>query len=153
MYKGAPVGRRRPDLFIVPDIGGKIIVELKAGSNSGRAQLDEYLELTETSADLGSIRGGALIQFNDEMNMEFIELGPETNTDDRNITVNMIDELATGVDVYIAEIDNHGVQVNVDERNGDVYTNVDPSYIPIHNEEELDIVKMAVDAVRSEVKA
>jgi hypothetical protein len=64
-----------------------IIVELKAGSNSGWAQLEQYIQLTEASTDLGKIRGGALIQFNTEMNMEFVELGPEPNTDDRNRTL------------------------------------------------------------------
>lgn len=87
IYKGMPVGRRRPDLFIEDSRGGTIIVELKAGSTSGWFQLEQYLDLTEKSGDFGYIRGGALIQFNDEMNMEFLELGPEPNPDDRNANV------------------------------------------------------------------
>jgi len=85
MYKGAPVGRRRPDLFIVPDLGGTIIVELKAGSKSGTGQLAQYLDMTEQSSDLGYIRGGAVIRFNEEVEYEFIELGPEPNPDDRDV--------------------------------------------------------------------
>lgn len=85
MYKGAPVGRRRPDLFVVPDVGGTIVVELKAGSNSGRAQLAQYLDMTEDDENLGYIRGGAVIRFNEELEYEFIELGPEPNPDDRDV--------------------------------------------------------------------
>jgi len=84
LYKGSPVGRRRPDLFVIDEDGKTIIVELKAGSNAGWAQLEQYIQLTETSDDLGEIRGGALIQFNTEMNMEFVELGPEPNPNDKN---------------------------------------------------------------------
>ena len=85
MYRGAPVGRRRPDLFIVPEVGGTVIVELKAGSNSGSAQLAQYLDMTEDDANLGYIRGGAVIRFNEEVEYEFTELGPEPNPDDRNM--------------------------------------------------------------------
>lgn len=82
MYKSGSVGTRRPDLLVHMENRRSIIVELKAGSNSGRAQLEQYLEMAEKSQDLGTIRGGALIQFNAELNMEFIELGPEPNPDD-----------------------------------------------------------------------
>lgn len=85
MYKGWSVGTRRPDLSIEMDDGRSIVVELKAGSNSGRAQLEQYLEMAETSQDLGEIRGGAVIRFNTELEYEFIELGPEPNPDDRNV--------------------------------------------------------------------
>lgn len=74
MYKGAPVGRRRPDLFIVPEVGDTIIVELKAGSNGGTAQLMQYLAMTDSDENLGEIRGGAVIRFNDELDYEFREL-------------------------------------------------------------------------------
>jgi GxxExxY protein len=84
MYKGAPVGRRRPDLFVVPEEGGTIILELKAGSSSGSAQLAQYLDMTEADENLGYIRGGAVIRFNEEMEFEFIELGPRPNPDDKN---------------------------------------------------------------------
>jgi len=84
IYKGTPVGRRRPDIFIPTD-DGLIIVELKAGSNSGRAQLDEYLGITEKDKNLGEIRGGAVIRFNEEVEYEFIELGPEPNPTDRSV--------------------------------------------------------------------
>jgi len=84
MYKGAPVGRRRPDLFVVPDVGDTIVVELKAASNSGSAQLAQYLDMTEADQNLGVIRGGAVIRFNEELEYEFIELGPKPNPDDRD---------------------------------------------------------------------
>jgi GxxExxY protein len=82
-YKGAPVGRRRPDLFLVPEEGGKIVVELKAGSTSGSDQLMQYLNMVEANDDLGYIRGGAVVRFNEELEYEFCELGPEVNPDDR----------------------------------------------------------------------
>jgi GxxExxY protein len=87
MYKGAPVGRRRPDLFIVPELGGTIVVELKAGSKGGSAQLAQYLDMGEADKNLGEVRGGCVIRFNEEVEYEFIELGPEPNpTDiDRNV--------------------------------------------------------------------
>lgn len=65
MYKGAPVGRRRPDMFIVTD-NGTIVVELKAGSSGGMEQLEQYLEMTTDDENLGRIIGGALIQFNED---------------------------------------------------------------------------------------
>lgn len=83
MYKGAPVGTRRPDLFVVAENGDTTIVELKAGNNSGWFQLEEYIDLTEASDDLGHICGGAVIRFNDSVEMEFIELGPEQSPDDK----------------------------------------------------------------------
>lgn len=72
LYKGAPVGRRRPDLFIVPESGDTLVVELKAGSNSGGAQLAQYLDITESDENLGYITGGAVIRFNDELEFEFV---------------------------------------------------------------------------------
>lgn len=71
-YKGAPVGRRRPDLFVVTD-DGLVVVELKAGSSSGEAQLQEYLDLTTASTDLGNIVGGAVIRFNDKLEFEYFD--------------------------------------------------------------------------------
>ncbi len=70
MYKGAPVGRRRPDLFIVEDDGTVTIVELKAGSSSGEAQLEQYLGLVSADSNFGKIGGGALIQFNASLEFE-----------------------------------------------------------------------------------
>lgn len=74
MYKGAPVGRRRPDLFITPENGDTVVVELKAGSSSGESQLVEYLSMTEADANIGPIAGGALIKFNNEVEFEWVEL-------------------------------------------------------------------------------
>lgn len=122
LYKGAPVGRRRPDLFLLADNGDTVIVELKAGSSSGSAQLKQYLDLTEGSEDLGYIRGGALIQFNDEVEMEFIELGPEPNPDD-SLDVSPIKELPTGVEVFVVSNDKYSVQVNHNPLTGDVTVN------------------------------
>lgn len=115
MYKGAPVGRRRPDMFIVPEHGDTVIVELKAGSNSGTAQLNQYLNLTEADRNLGKIRGGAVIRFNDEFEMEFIELGPETNPDDEEMEYEYVTTTPIGIDVYKVYKDGEEVQVNVDE--------------------------------------
>lgn len=81
MYRGAPVGRRRPDLFVVKENGEKIVVELKAGSNSGIAQLKQYLSMSEDDLNLGTIRGGALIRFNENLRFRFIDLGPDASTD------------------------------------------------------------------------
>jgi GxxExxY protein len=73
MYKGAPVGRRRPDLFLTTD-DGLVIVELKAGTSSGLQQLLQYLTMAQKSHDLGTIDGGALVSFNDELEFEYIDL-------------------------------------------------------------------------------
>ena len=85
MYKGGSVGTRRPDLMVHTNDGRSIMVELKAGSNRGRGQLMQYLDMAEKSDDLGDIRGGALIKFHDEVEYEFIELGPEPNPDDADV--------------------------------------------------------------------
>lgn len=73
MYKGVPVGRRRPDLFVESD-DGIIVVELKAGSNSGEDQLIEYLDLVETDPAFDDLAGGILIQFNDAVDYTIREL-------------------------------------------------------------------------------
>ncbi len=70
MYRGAPVGRRRPDLFIVTEFG-LVVVELKAGSTSGDEQLAEYIGLTTDNDNLGKIIGGAVIRFNEELEYEY----------------------------------------------------------------------------------
>lgn len=67
MYKGAPVGRRRPDMFLVAENGDTVIVEMKAGSSSGKEQLLQYLDLVEADDNYGQIVGGAVIHFNDEL--------------------------------------------------------------------------------------
>lgn len=76
MYKGAPVGRRRPDMFVVTEYG-LIVVELKAGSTSGEEQLQQYIGMTTDLDDLGEIVGGILIQFNNELSFEYRVVGPE----------------------------------------------------------------------------
>jgi GxxExxY protein len=70
MYRGAPVGRRRPDLFVVTDYG-LVVVELKAGSSSGSDQLEQYLGLTTDDDNLGQIVGGALIKFNNVLEYDY----------------------------------------------------------------------------------
>lgn len=70
IYRGVPVGRRRPDLFIVTEFG-LIVVELKAGSSSGEEQLEQYLGMTTSDDNLGEIVGGAVIRFNEELEFEY----------------------------------------------------------------------------------
>lgn len=64
-YKGAPVGRRRPDMFVDRD-DGTIIVELKSGSNSGEEQLLDYQHILGDDNNF-DIAGGVLLRFNDEL--------------------------------------------------------------------------------------
>lgn len=73
MYKGAPVGRRRPDLFVIEESGDTVVVELKAGSSSGSDQLSEYLDMTKADENLGRISGGAVIRFNEELEFEYTD--------------------------------------------------------------------------------
>lgn len=72
MYKGAPVGRRRPDLFIVSS-DGTYVVELKAGSKSGDAQLEQYLHMVNDDNNIGTILGGIIIKFNEECEFYYIK--------------------------------------------------------------------------------
>lgn len=67
-YKGFPVGRRRPDLFVETD-DGTVVVELKAGSKSGADQLAQYTSVLDTDSNF-SIVEAYLIQFNDDLNIE-----------------------------------------------------------------------------------
>lgn len=83
MYKGAPVGRRRPDLFIVTDYG-LVVVELKAGSSSGAAQLKQYLGMTTEDENLGEIIGGAVIRFNEELEYDYTVINDEPTDSDDN---------------------------------------------------------------------
>lgn len=64
-YKGVPVGRRRPDLF-VEGCDGTIIVELKAGSDSGEDQLLDYQNILADDNNF-DIAAGMLIRFNEEL--------------------------------------------------------------------------------------
>jgi hypothetical protein len=64
-YKGTPVGKRRPDMF-VSDGDGQIVVELKAGSRAGEAQLIDYQNILEDDANF-NINNGLLIRFNDDI--------------------------------------------------------------------------------------
>ena len=70
MYKGTPVGRRRPDMMIMTEYG-LVVVELKASSSSGSAQLSQYLGMTTDDENLGEIIGGAVIRFNKELEYEY----------------------------------------------------------------------------------
>lgn len=65
LYKGVPVGKRRPDLFVESE-DGQIVVELKAGSGAGEEQLFDYQDILDTDQNI-DISGGALIRFNDEL--------------------------------------------------------------------------------------
>ncbi len=64
-YKGSPVGRRRPDLFVESD-DGTVIVELKAGSRAGEDQLLDYQAILGDDSNF-DIAGGVLIRFNDDL--------------------------------------------------------------------------------------
>jgi GxxExxY protein len=64
-YKGISVGQRRPDMLVdSPD--GTIIVELKAGSRSGEAQLVDYQQILGDDENY-NIACGVLIRFNDDV--------------------------------------------------------------------------------------
>jgi len=62
-YKGTPIGKRRPDMFVD---GGTIVVELKAGSRAGEDQLIDYQNILEDDENF-NIERGLLIRFNDEI--------------------------------------------------------------------------------------
>jgi GxxExxY protein len=64
-YKGTPVGKRRPDLFVETD-DGKLVLELKAGSGKGEDQLFSYQDILDDDNNF-NIVGGVLIRFNDEL--------------------------------------------------------------------------------------
>lgn len=64
-YKGMSVGQRRPDMFVHSD-NGTIVVELKAGSTAGEAQLVDYQRILEDD-DNYDIACGVLIRFNDDV--------------------------------------------------------------------------------------
>lgn len=81
MYKGAPVGRRRPDMFIVAENGDTVVVELKANSSSGTNQLLQYLDLVASDSNYGQIIGGAVIRFNDELEVEYAPVRHATTED------------------------------------------------------------------------
>ncbi len=72
MYKGAPVGRRRPDMFLIGD-EGTLVVEMKAGSSSGEEQLLQYLDIVGENPNYGEIIGGAVIRFNEQVEFTFKE--------------------------------------------------------------------------------
>jgi len=65
LYKGSPVGRFRPDLFIETD-DGTVVIELKATNSTGEDQLDGYLSILDTDNNF-DVMGGILIRFNDDV--------------------------------------------------------------------------------------
>ena len=151
MYKGAPVGRRRPDLFIVPENQATVIVELKAGSNSGNDQLMQYLDMTEADANLGEIRGGAIIKFNEELEFVFVELGPEPNPDDSSINFDKLKDLPNGIEVYQATEGDNSVQINVNHLSEIVNPNVNDLKDVGHNKELIDFIDRACKELDSRV--
>jgi GxxExxY protein len=64
-YKGVPVGKRRPDMFIDGE-DGTVVVELKANSNTGEEQLLDYKNILDDDSNF-DISAGMLIRFNDEV--------------------------------------------------------------------------------------
>ena len=64
-YKGTPVGKRRPDMF-VDSVEGTVAVELKAGSGRGEDQLFNYLSILGDDNNF-NITGGILIRFNEDV--------------------------------------------------------------------------------------
>lgn len=67
LYKGNPVGKRRPDIFIT-DSDETIVVELKAGSDRGESQMLNYVDILEGDKNF-DISGGLLLQFNDDLSV------------------------------------------------------------------------------------
>lgn len=72
-YKGMPVGRRRPDLFVTGD-RGIILVELKASPGTGKEQLIQYIDLLSEDANF-TVERGILIQFS--KTVEIVESTPK----------------------------------------------------------------------------
>lgn len=68
-YRGVPVGKRRPDMFVDGD-DGTIVVELKAGSTRGEEQLLSYSDILSDDSNF-DISHSVLIRFNDDV--EFVE--------------------------------------------------------------------------------
>lgn len=64
-YKGTPVGKRRPDMFVEAE-DETIIVELKAGSGAGEEQLLDYQDILGDDSNF-DIAEGVLIRFNEEL--------------------------------------------------------------------------------------
>lgn len=64
-YKGSPVGKRRPDMFVDAD-DGQIVVELKAGSMAGEEQLRNYENILSDDNNF-NISSAVLIRFNDDI--------------------------------------------------------------------------------------
>jgi len=64
-YKGSPVGKRRPDMFIDGE-DGTIVVELKANSSKGEGQLLDYKNILDDDNNF-NITAGILIRFNDNV--------------------------------------------------------------------------------------
>lgn len=64
-YKGTPVGKRRPDMFVESD-EGTIVVELKAGNGRGEEQLFNYMDILSDDLNFTIIQG-ILIRFNEEV--------------------------------------------------------------------------------------
>jgi len=73
MYKGAAVGRRRPDMFVQFE-DETIVVELKAGSSSGTDQAEQYVEILLEDDNYNTIVGAAVIRFNKEVEFGFSEV-------------------------------------------------------------------------------
>lgn len=66
LYKGMPVGKRRPDMIVSTEDEKSYAVELKAGSNRGQAQLFNYIDIIGEDANF-DLSGGILIRFNDDL--------------------------------------------------------------------------------------
>jgi hypothetical protein len=86
MYKGAPVGRRRPDMFLVAENGDTVVVEMKAGSSSGRGQLVQYLDLVVADDNYNQIIGGAVLRFNSDLEFEYATVNHNT-TEQEDLSV------------------------------------------------------------------
>lgn len=67
LYKGNPVGKRRPDIFVTNG-DQKIVVELKAGSDRGESQMLNYVEILKDDSNF-DISRGLLLQFNDDLSV------------------------------------------------------------------------------------
>ncbi len=149
MYKGAPVGRRRPDLFVMDKDGNTVILELKAGTSSGHEQISEYVSMARRSDELTDIFGGMLVGFNESLDIETVLVAEGGQTSTKDIGVELIDSLSTGIDIYQASVNDNTMEVQVDTETGDTFVPIDDG--SGGNKLESAFQYMAVEKVKHEV--
>lgn len=149
MYKGAPVGRRRPDLFVMDKDGNTVLLELKAGTSTGQEQVAEYVGMARKSDEFEDVFGGLLVGFNESLETEAVVVTGDGESMVGDMDVEMVESLSTGTDVYHASVDDYTMEVQVDTMSGSTFVPMDDMY------ESTDVRRvltgMAVDAVKMEV--